>query len=308
MWINEYEELILSGKFEQARLLRKLHLPKRLYKYRTLNKELLDNARNDTIWLCSPARMNDPYESSIHVEFQDFANYLMSLEEYWEQRKGIRNIDPLCDADLLQIRQCDKPYEEYFNILETKYLFPPEYRIRLGEDLKQSIGAMLEGQIEFLKSSVRFCSMSERYDSLLMWSHYSDQHKGVCIEYDVKSSDFLSDLCFPVIYTDKVFDATSYHTDVSKTAGMSLIAASYKHKDWGYEREWRIMVPNYFFACDANLPAIKPSAILLGTESHALSPEKPKIYHELTDIVLEKDIPFRFMQLERTDFKVVPVN
>jgi hypothetical protein len=28
-------------------------------------------------------------------------------------------------------------------------------------------------------------SLSARFDSPLMWSHYADQHRGVCVEYDV---------------------------------------------------------------------------------------------------------------------------
>lgn len=30
------------------------------------------------------------------------------------------------------------------------------------------------------------CSLSKIYDSILMWSYYSSQHKGVCIGLDIK--------------------------------------------------------------------------------------------------------------------------
>lgn len=307
-WLQHYENLLLTGDVEKARHFKNDCIPYRLYKYRSLSKELLDNIKNETIWLCSPLKMNDPYESSINISFIGFANHLMKSNEYWEERKKIGSIAPISEEDVDRIRKSDEPYLEYFKILETEYLLSPDHKIKTDREFQRMINYMVEQQIQFLKNMVRFCSMSERNDSLLMWSHYADQHKGVCIEYDIRSSHFLSSLCFPVIYTDKVFDATEYHTDKNKAVALSLMAALYKQRDWCYEKEWRIMTPNNLISHDGNIPALKPTSIFLGSEIHNINPEKERIYRELQDIAIDRNIDLRFMQLERSEFKMNPIN
>jgi hypothetical protein len=61
-----------------------------------------------------------------------------------------------------------------------------------------------------------------------MWSHYSDYHKGVCLEF--KISDILSDV-HPCFYT-KDMPAVNWQSDC---LSLTLIKAS----PWGYENEWR---------------------------------------------------------------------
>lgn len=51
------------------------------------------------------------------------------------------------------------------------------------------------------KDAVRVVCLSEVYDSMLMWSHYAQNHTGFCIEYDFKESDMLCKQLYPVIYT-----------------------------------------------------------------------------------------------------------
>lgn len=46
---------------------------------------------------------------------------------------------------------------------------------------------------EFIKSINNYgiCSFSRDYDIEKMWSHYSNAHKGICIEYELNSNDLL---------------------------------------------------------------------------------------------------------------------
>ena len=37
------------------------------------------------------------------------------------------------------------------------------------------------------KNNIHICSLSKTYNSILMWSHYADSHKGCCIELEVTS-------------------------------------------------------------------------------------------------------------------------
>ena len=43
-------------------------------------------------------------------------------------------------------------------------------------------------EIKLGKSQIRFCCLSKCYTNILMWSHYADSHKGICLEMEVKPS------------------------------------------------------------------------------------------------------------------------
>lgn len=117
---------------------------------------------------------------------------------------------------------------------------------------------------------------TETYTNNLMWAHYADFFKGVCIEYDIcqlKGFDIQSQL-YPVYYTkerlftideDSLCDYIEGDREVdaiSDTKGVFLQKADY----WKYEREWRICYINY--ALDSARTKVVPfpcvSAIYLG--------------------------------------------
>jgi len=50
---------------ERAMVLKARHLPSRLYRYRPIGRHSLDDLRNDTVWLTSPDKYNDPYDSAL---------------------------------------------------------------------------------------------------------------------------------------------------------------------------------------------------------------------------------------------------
>lgn len=103
---------------------------------------------------------------------------------------------------------------------------------------------------------------SESQLNTLMWSHYADEHRGFCVEYDLSLIDQTDDIwnhLFPVVYSSKRRIAT----DVPKTAKelhelkrdmednsehcdegfLHDITALFltKGKAWSYENEWRII-------------------------------------------------------------------
>jgi hypothetical protein len=94
------------------------------------------------------------------------------------------------------------------------------------------------------KSSIGICSFSETNDQELMWAHYADQFRGVCIEYYLprllkaldKSIDFSR-----IFYNEKryrVFPKSATDLDIAKK-----ILCTKSHR-WLYEREWRLFSTN----------------------------------------------------------------
>jgi len=105
--------------------------------------------------------------------------------------------------------------------------------------------------MRFLAHSRVFC-MSETYANVVMWSHYAEQHSGAVIKLnclDAIDDNFL--MARRVTYTEKFPQFISVDDWVADKFGLKEIdygrlafnLAYIKHKDWSYEREWRIHIP-----------------------------------------------------------------
>ena len=54
-----------------------------------------------------------------------------------------------------------------------------------GTTLKEWLQEKAESDAFYLRNKTWLCSLSKVYDSILMWSHYCGNHKGVCIGLDM---------------------------------------------------------------------------------------------------------------------------
>ncbi len=80
-------------------------------------------------------------------------------------------------------------------------------------------------------------SLTSKRDSVLMWSHYANSHKGFCLEFDTSAKPFASARKVQYRETRHSFDVDA---SPEETATSFLLA---KHKDWEYEDEWRLIAP-----------------------------------------------------------------
>src|SRR5690554_2465483 len=100
-------------------------------------------------------------------------------------------------------------------------------------------------------------SLTTSFNNPLMWSHYANSHKGICIEYDlsedVKDVESLKSLLIPVKYSnervtidytlmDKI-DLKNIEDKGKNDLLKFFISGLYtKHDVWKYEDEWRSIV------------------------------------------------------------------
>ena len=91
--------------------------------------------------------------------------------------------------------------------------------------------------------------VTERNDSVLMWSHYANKHEGVCLQF--RGLESLRTPPLRVIYSDNypVVDLLEYEPfvdrqdETSRAKQKEMIERMHltKAKDWNYECEWRII-------------------------------------------------------------------
>lgn len=101
-----------------------------------------------------------------------------------------------------------------------------------------------------LRNDTWLCSLSKVKDSLLMWSHYCYNHKGVCIGLDMDKvmesvppmfgTTFLKPLVIEVQYQDIIERPSAYRP----TEDMFSYQWRTKAKDWAYEQEVRLVMPH----------------------------------------------------------------
>ena len=198
-------------------------LPK-LYKYRPLSSYAVNDIINGRITLSSIGEFNDIFDGAMHQygSKQEIEN---TAEARWKKLETIRTAAHLPEG-LFKKEDLVKPYIEHLK---------RESRLKFRE-------------LEYLGTFV--CCFSKSNTSPLMWAHYADSNKGICIEYDfnmITKGNLLKNSIFPVAYTPKpinvtdLLEDTENHISPYSLDASILCAALNKSSDWQYEQEWRLV-------------------------------------------------------------------
>lgn len=265
---------------QEANIFKRRYIPKKLYKYRAINKYALDNLVNDTLHLTTASRFNDPYDSALTVD-------------PFRSKSGRSMIDgAIASAELGQIDEVLR--ERIANYIDERN---GRFRTKLQASL-----------ISLARDGYKLCSLSSRIDSTLIWSHYAKDHTGFAMEYELKSlptTDPVYRFLWPVIYTGEMFDISFLFDDeVSSSTGLNglypILAAMSKAKDWAYEEEWRLIIPGSPEEKPYNLPVPKPTCIYIGAMTKAANIKR------LANIAMKKGIPVFRMKLAANEYKMEP--
>ena len=157
---------------------------------------------------------------------------------------------------------------------------PYECTVHFAEDtFTELIEEDLEGSYcDHNAQHLYICSFSELGDSSLMWSHYAEDHKGFCIEYNFAECPHM--LCwqflYPVLYQEEMADLSDYHRNpYDLNFLMDKLTAMIKSSQWAYEKEWRMIMPFDI----GNIPAVpmpmpQPKAVYAGCRTAEENLEK----------------------------------
>ncbi len=255
-WINEYLKYVFPYNLfdinlKEAFRLKAKHIPNKLYKYTSVNFDenhrsyVLENLNNDIISLTRAKLLNDPFECRINLEMTE--SYLDSLKLLF-----IRNLDGIDNRseEVLEKMRKSSTVEELMKIVESSScVFSRKEPGTLLKFIKDNFDKLSEQQkdclINLFENIVFIFSLSESNDSWTMWSHYSNDYKGICIEYDFNEiiNEPACNLLCPVIYQKEILDLTDYVTSKEKYPNnlLSMYCAMIKGIDWKSEKEWRVI-------------------------------------------------------------------
>lgn len=258
---------------ERAFSIKQAHIPPKLYKYRRFCKDHIDALRRNVLWLSSPDRFNDPYDAAVSFDLDRSWVEDYTVEEFtdvvMERIKKQREWEP---KPLVHPIRSDQWRNKIFTELVTGMDTSSKQTLfaYIKEFFKEHHNEQMQRMSQLFRSSFSVLSLSENCSSHLMWAHYSDSHKGFCIEYNLSClppDDFLTRLCFPVFYTKKLRDATRYLTsknidDFNNFFG--ILTCLMKKDEWAYEREWRIVDSVGTRNANREITMPSPGGIVLG--------------------------------------------
>lgn len=169
-----------------------------------------------------------------------------------------------------------------------------ELEMKIPKDVIESV----RKTIIDLKESLAISCFSERKDSILMWSHYANKHKGFCACYDVRNILTAEKALFPVWYREEKVTPVCNGKHFESNPRIKEILIQ-KSLDWSYEKEWRIfenLDPKT--APGKAVKNFKPTRIIIG----ACANEATK--NRLKEIGKAKGIKVTQMVLESGEFKL----
>jgi hypothetical protein len=218
----------------------------------------------------------------------------------------IRKVQELKESSipkkLFKYRSCTKLNIENFENNRLWLSFPENFNDPYDSSFSIAIASneLEEDLLDFffrdkIKKIMKICCFSNSIESMLMWTHYSDEHKGFAVEYNLHQITEIKQSLWPVFYSDKLFDFLPLLSQKPRSNLGPLVAALHQSTDWEYEAEWR------FISLNARQDFISlpiPKAIYLG--SRICSADE----NALINIAKHKNIKVYKMKHDRKTFKM----
>jgi hypothetical protein len=209
-------------EIDRRRYLRSQRLPLALYKFKSVNTEkphiLEDIILNSRLYLSSPQSFNDLFDMKPHATVEgDLSTLLAKIDSLPAPSQMAKQ-----DA----INRAQAVWREHGADGIAK-----EYRV------KENIESLFANTGIFCFSSVS--SEASRVTgplNNLMWSHYGDSHRGVCLQFQVSKDPQILQRLVRVQYSDEYPTINWLSPRAEDEFGF---AATNKQASWSYEHEWR---------------------------------------------------------------------
>lgn len=194
------------------------------FKYCKIDEYTKENLEKHQLYFKCPIEFNDPFDSKINYMYRGTRK---EWDEFFRKKRQINN---LTDWIKKGIVTCDR---------NSNYCLDPN-----SENFREYFSHNLNDLDE--RNPIRICCFSKTATNILMWSHYANDHKGICLRFrsKLKESEYCLNLESPVIpfvevkYTKEMPSPVNVlKLDYEKLAMFPFT----KHSDWRYEKEWRLL-------------------------------------------------------------------
>ena len=273
------------------------HLPKSLFKFYSPTSDNIMDIKKQRLWLSHPITFNDPFDCHTGYDVNSYEKHtlLKDIKELGcvdvkNSQDGFTNdeFDRLSRSTTsYEYNWYNSKIEEYDRVRRELLANKSKDFNRIIYDLTNKSRNEVKAKIEELRNvNIRVACFSalDRLknfnDIIQIWSHYADNHKGFCVEYDI--SPLKESICFslenyeyhknqskymeeriktlilgglfPVIYTanrvnipktklNKIkFDKINEPQHNSDIDSILYKTFIVKSAKWNYEKEWRLIL------------------------------------------------------------------
>lgn len=175
---------------------------------------LADLLSNQRIYCSSPGAFNDPWDCKPYFNSEVLADPV-------ENARHVQWAVDLCK------RMTSMSQEDLDRM-----------RVTLLTDHVQTAGLLDQISRELvpeISTRYRVYCLGPDADNLLMWAHYADNHRGVCLEFDLRNNVMCGALRCQYL---RDFPIMRIHEDSDQASLQALLA---KGDAWSYEREYRLI-------------------------------------------------------------------
>ena len=242
-------------------------MAKVLYKYFNYKDGLLV-LDNNKIRLNFPKYFNDPFDCNFNINQKNMDKTLDMIVEYGlinELRKIVDN-SPSKKLFIIYLRMVFKIYEKIYkvdprylhNVLITSILksklISGDIRKEIDEN-KEKVRKEYFDKILSYRDNALISCFSKTNKSILMWSHYADKHKGICIEFEQEDDEDFFDVkyqeerqnldLFEIMSRMLAYEYIGEKADINDYRISNLILSPFlcKSLEWKYEEEVRCIHP-----------------------------------------------------------------
>jgi hypothetical protein len=327
------------------------YMPNYLLKYYAPTSDNILDIKNKRLWLSHPNTFNDPFDCNVGYDRESFeknvlldfiknigiVNETEKTEGFTVEEKNLIANSPIEDGYSWYTRR-----EVYWDVkrkmLENK---SHDFQVKVDKHLELKLKD-LDFKIEKIKNiNIRVACFSqlEIYDEfksqIAMWSHYADDHRGFCVEFDLsflkeetkftydfmdfwdKKNEYLDERnkfiikssLFPVEYTASRINIpvtklkrikTNEQGEIDYNTNIDeLIYKTYivKSANWNYEKEWRIILDEEICRFYSNkIPFPYIKTIYLGCKA------KKELIDTMYDISKEIGAEIRLLRMDGQRF------
>ena len=228
-----------------------MQTPKKLFKYKSFNDDCMELIIDDYLYFANPIQFNDPLDCKVTIfddvnDEEQLRSILSTLLQQNSEKKlkvaaknlrykGPKTTDKI---SLLSMSETDKIISGIYS--EFSFGLYGYNSPTIEQVLANTIGDII---LSGYNRGV--LSLSKKDKCPLMWAHYADNHKGLCLGYSIPEN--VANKIRPLSYTSE-----SREIKISQIhrmlAGDQQAKTEIEHdiflrkaKPWKYEEEWRML-------------------------------------------------------------------
>lgn len=195
------------------------NLPSHFYRYRSLAGDdaakyvrltLLDNQ----LYFANPSSFNDPFDCYPSFDFDATETEIINFFA-----KVLRRNFPQASEKRVLYEAIAKLYD--FNTGPKSPDYTKQVQDAHNHNVAEKIGVVC---------------LSESPDDILMWSHYADFHRGICLQFDSRLNFFAN--AHQINYKSDRPKVNPFRDETEKIMDSVLLT---KSNHWKYEKEWRLI-------------------------------------------------------------------